>query len=112
MLVAARETKFSEVEIFIDLLTQKHRFELVSHTDKNSGEILDCITRNYQHAMVIECDSLELFNVLEKSPKKKKGRKEKSWMYRWHDCLGRRFIFSVLNEDVDKKDSGSGQLQR
>ena len=33
-------------------------------------------------------------------------------MYRYQDCLGRRFIFSVLNEDVDKKDSGSGQLQR
>ena len=29
------------VEIFIDLLTQKHRFELVSHTDRNAGEILD-----------------------------------------------------------------------
>ena len=61
-------TKFSRVEIFIDLLTQKHRFELVSHTDRNAGEILDYITRNYQHRMVMGCGSLELFNVLEKSP--------------------------------------------
>ncbi len=68
MLVAVSGTKFSRVEIFIDLLTQKHRFELVSHTDRNAGEILDCITRNYQHDMVMECDSLELFNVLEKRP--------------------------------------------
>ena len=47
MLVAVSGTKFSGVEIFIDLLTQKHRFELVSHTDRNAGEGLDCITRNY-----------------------------------------------------------------
>ena len=25
-------------------------------------------------------------------------------MYRCQDCLGRIFIFSVLNEDADKKD--------
>ena len=59
MLVAVSGTKFSEVGIFIDLLTQKHRFELESHTDRNAGEILDCITKNYQHAMVMECDSSE-----------------------------------------------------
>ena len=97
MLVAVSGTKFSGVEIFIDLLTQKHRFELVSHTDRNAGEILDCITRNYQHGMVRECDSLELFNVLEKSPirkkKGKRGEKGRVWMYRWQDCLGRIFIF-------------------
>ena len=67
MLVAVSGTKFNEVEIFIDLLTQKHRFELVNHTDRNAGEILDCITRNYQHGTVMKGDSLELFNVLEKS---------------------------------------------
>ena len=44
--------------------------------------------------------------------KKKKERKRRVWMYGCQDCLGRRLIFSVLNEDVDKKDSGSGQLQR
>ena len=68
MSVAVSETKFSGVEIFIDLPTQKHRFELVSHTDRKAGEILDYITRNHQHGMVMECGSLELFNVLEKSP--------------------------------------------
>ena len=68
MLVAVSGTKFSGVEIFIDLLTQKHKFELVSHTDRNAGGILDYITRNYRHGTVMECDSLELFNVLEKSP--------------------------------------------
>ena len=68
MLVAVSGTKFSGVEIFIDLLTQKHGFELVSHKSRNAEEILDYITRNYQHDMVIECDSLELFNVLEKRP--------------------------------------------
>ena len=68
MLVAVSGTKFSEVVIFIDLPTQKHRFKLVSHTDRNAGEGLDYITRNYQHGTVLECDSLELFNVLEKSP--------------------------------------------
>ena len=47
---------------------RQHRFELVSHTDRNAGEILDYITRNYQHDMVMGCDSLELFNTLEKSP--------------------------------------------
>ena len=47
-----------------------------------------------------------------KKKKKKEERKRRVWMYGWHDCLGRRFIFLVLNEDVDRKDSGSGQLQR
>lgn len=26
--------------------------------------------------------------------------------------MGRRFVFSVLNDDADKKDSDTGQLQR
>ena len=46
MLVAVSGTKFSGVEIFIDLLTQKHRFELASHTDRKAGEGLDYTTRN------------------------------------------------------------------
>ena len=95
MLAAVSGTKFSGVEIFIDLLTQKHRFELVSHTDRNAGEILDCITRNYQHGTVMECGSLELFNVLEKSPicKKKGGREEKKLDVQMSGLLGKDIYF-------------------
>ena len=51
--------------------------------------------------------------VVIQKKKKKKRRKENSMDVQMSGRLGKKiYFFSVLNEDVDKKDSDTGLLQR
>lgn len=67
MLVAVSGTKYSGVEILIDLLARYHDFEILDET-KDEVEILEYATKFYQKDQVIRCESLKLHDTLEKRP--------------------------------------------
>ncbi|QLG74149.1 hypothetical protein HG535_0G00340 [Zygotorulaspora mrakii] len=67
MLVAVSGTKFSGVDVTIQVLVEDHGFKMLDHNE-NEEKILDYATKFYQTNMVIRCEKLKLLNVLEKRP--------------------------------------------
>ncbi|CCH58929.1 hypothetical protein TBLA_0B00860 [Henningerozyma blattae CBS 6284] len=68
MLVAISGTKYSCVELAINIFVKKHRFELIDDEKEPDNVILDYCTKNYTRNMVIKCDRLSLLETLSKRP--------------------------------------------
>lgn len=67
MLVAVSGTKFSGVDVAIQVLIEDHGFEKLNHKD-NESSILDYATKHYTRNMVIRCETMELLETMDKRP--------------------------------------------
>lgn len=65
MLVAVSGTKYSGVDIIVDLLVNNNNFELLDNT-WDFNKILDYSTKKYTENLVIVCESLKLLETLGK----------------------------------------------
>lgn len=67
MLVAVSGTKYSGIELAIEVLVEQFGFELLSYA-QDADELLDYATRHYTRNMAVRCEKLSLLEVLEKRP--------------------------------------------
>lgn len=66
MLVAVSGTKFSGIEVAVEVLVGEFGFEYLCKQDPE--ELLEYATKNYTRNMVVRCESLSLLETLEKRP--------------------------------------------
>lgn len=66
MLVAVSGTKFSGIEVAVEVLVEEYGFEYLCKQDPE--ELLEYATKNYTRNMVVRCESLSLLETLEKRP--------------------------------------------
>ncbi|QLL34570.1 hypothetical protein HG536_0G04320 [Torulaspora globosa] len=67
MLVAVSGTKYSGIELAIEILVEQFGFELLSYA-QDADELLDYATRHYTKNMTVRCEKLSLLETLEKRP--------------------------------------------
>lgn len=67
MLVAVSGTKYSGIELAIEILVEQFGFEQLSYA-QDANELLDYATRHYTRNMVVKCEDLSLLETLEKRP--------------------------------------------
>ncbi|QLQ82641.1 hypothetical protein HG537_0H04040 [Torulaspora globosa] len=67
MLVAVSGTKYSGIELAIEVLVEQFGFELLSYA-QDADELLDYATRHYTRDMTVRCEELSLLETLEKRP--------------------------------------------
>lgn len=66
MLLAVSGTKYSGIEVAVEVLVEEFGFELLEAQD--AEEILNYATINYTRNMVVRCESLSLMVTLDKRP--------------------------------------------
>lgn len=67
MLVAVSGTKYSGIELAIEILVRHFGFEQLSYA-QDADELLDYATRHYTRNMTVRCEQLSLLETLEKRP--------------------------------------------
>lgn len=67
MLVIISGTKYSGVEIAIQLLVEEHGFEKIEE-GLNEEELIDYVTKNYAKDLVLHCTRLSVMDKLDKKP--------------------------------------------
>lgn len=67
MLVAVSGTKYSQVDVAIDILVKQHSFELLDNKLSDS-ELLNYSTKRYKENMVVQLETMSLLDCLSKRP--------------------------------------------